>query len=116
MPDSTPEYFAPFFSVMVPGRPWIIVLVPLSPSVYPCLPCLLTVKLASRYIIRSLRCLIGVAVSPVVLAEGLGVFAAPLVGVEFDGRWVIGFADPWDHALGAGGFLGTERRSALRLM
>lgn len=66
--------------------------------------CLLTVRLASRYIMRSLRCRIGVAVSPVAVAAGFGVFATPLVGVEFVGRCVIGFV-PWDHALGAGGFL-----------
>jgi hypothetical protein len=34
---------------------------------------------------RSLRCRIGVAVSPVAVAAGFGVFATPLVGVELVG-------------------------------
>lgn len=63
---------------------------------------------------RSLRCLIGVAVSADTPAEGLGVFATPLVGVGFDGRWVMGFDDPCDQALGAGGFLATDCGSAWR--
>lgn len=45
------------------------------------------------------------AVSAERLFGGLGVLATPLEGVEFDGRWVMGFEDPCDHALGAGGFL-----------
>lgn len=47
------------------------------------------------------------AVSPETLLAGLGVVATPLEGVELDGRWVMGFDDPWDQALGAGGFLET---------
>lgn len=82
---------------------------------HTCYSFLLTVKLASRYIIRSLRCLIGVAVSLETLARGLGVPATPLEGVGFDGRWVIGFDDPCDHAFGAGGFLETDDGSALRV-
>jgi len=49
----------------------------------------LTVRLASRYIIRSLRCLIGVGVSPegaAELCEGLGEFMAPLEVTAFVGR------------------------------
>jgi hypothetical protein len=53
---------------------------------------------------RSLRCRIDVPISPVAVAAGFGVFATPLVGVEFVGRCVMGLV-PWDHALGAGGFL-----------
>jgi hypothetical protein len=67
----------------------------------------LTVKLAKRYIIRSVRCLIGDAVSPddddVGLWEVLGVFTAPLEVGGFDGRWVMGLV-PWVHAFW-GGFL-----------
>lgn len=53
----------------------------------------LTVKLASRYIIRSLKCLIGDAVSPegeAKLFVGLGAVATPLEVGGFDGRWVMG--------------------------
>jgi hypothetical protein len=67
----------------------------------------LTVRLANRYIIRSLKCLIGDAVSPdgvVAFCEGLGVFATPLGVGEFDGRWVIGLV-PCVHAFWVGGFL-----------
>lgn len=49
----------------------------------------LTVRLASRYIIRSLRCLIGVGDSPegaAELCEGLGEFTAPLEVAAFVGR------------------------------
>jgi hypothetical protein len=68
-------------------------------------PSIRTVKLANRYIIRSLRCLIGVTVSPdgvVALCEGLGVFAAPFEVGGFEGRWVRGFV-PWVHAFWGGG-------------
>jgi hypothetical protein len=54
---------------------------------------LLTVKLANRYIIRSLRCRIGVAVSPDAVAEfcaGLEVFTAPLAAGGFEDRCVMG--------------------------
>jgi hypothetical protein len=67
----------------------------------------LTVKLASRYIMRSLRCRIGVAVSPdelVTVCAGLGTLPTPLEAGGFDGRWVIGLV-PWVHAFWAGGFL-----------
>jgi len=60
----------------------------------------LTVKLAKRYIMRSLRCLIGKAVSPDAVDElwaGLGAFATPLEAGGFEGRWVTGLV-PWVQA------------------
>ena len=79
-------------------------------------PQALTVRLASRYIIRSLRCLIGDAVSPEGAAEccvGLEVFTTPLGVVGFDGRWVMGLV-PWVHAFWGGGFLWRNRGSVLQ--
>ena len=69
----------------------------------------LTCRLTKRYIIRSVRCRIGVAVSPDAMVEvcevwaGLGAVATPLEEGGFDDRWVMGLV-PWVHAL-AGGFL-----------
>lgn len=64
----------------------------------------LTVRLANRYIIRSLRCRIGDAVSPEGVGVGLGEFTRPLDGEGFVGRWVRGLV-PWVHAVLAGCFL-----------
>jgi hypothetical protein len=66
--------------------------------------CTLTVRLANRYIIRSLRCLIASPDDVVACCEGLGVFATPLGAGEFEGRWVMGLV-PCVHAFWAGGFL-----------
>jgi len=49
---------------------------------------------------RSLRCLIGKAVSPDAVDElwaGLGAFATPLEAGGFEGRWVTGLV-PWVQA------------------
>lgn len=54
---------------------------------------MLTVRLANRNIIRSLRCRIGDPVSPegvVEFCEGLGAVVTPLEVGGFDGRWVMG--------------------------
>jgi hypothetical protein len=75
----------------------------------------LTVKLANRYIMRSLRCLIAETLSAeaaVELCGGLDKFTAPLGVGEWVGRWVMGLV-PWVHADLAGGFLQVAR-SALR--
>jgi hypothetical protein len=74
----------------------------------------LTVKLASRYIIRSLRCLIGEAVSPVAVefCAGLGALTTPLEVAGLVCRWVRGLV-PCVHAVLAGGFLRVAK-SALR--
>lgn len=69
--------------------------------------------MASRYIILSLRCRIGVAVSRDRLVVGFGVAATPLEGMGFVGRCVMGLV-PWDHALGAGDFLQATHGSAWR--
>jgi hypothetical protein len=64
---------------------------------------------------RSLRWRIGAAESPEVEAgvcAGFWVFATPLGVVGLDGRWVIGLAEPWDHAFWAWGRL-RQRGSAL---
>jgi hypothetical protein len=64
----------------------------------------LTVKLANRYIIRSLRCFIESTEAVVEFWAGLGVFATPLEAEGFDGRCVMGLV-PWVHAFWAGAFL-----------
>lgn len=59
-----------------------------------------TERFASRYIILSLRCLMGVVVSPG--CDGLTGLAAPLVDWLAE-RWVMGLVPC--HALGCVGFL-----------
>lgn len=69
-------------------------------------------RLASRYIIRSLRWRIGEAVSPDgAVEEGLGELATPLEVAGLVGRWVKGLV-PWVHAVLAGCFL-HDAKSAL---
>lgn len=63
--------------------------------------------MANRYIIRSLRCLIGVVVSPdgpAGFCGGFEMFPTPLGAGEFDDRWVIGLV-PCVHAFWGRGFL-----------
>lgn len=65
-------------------------------------------RLANRYIIRSLRCFIESPEEGAEFWAGLGVFATPLEAGGFDGRCVIGLV-PWLHAFWAGAFLQQSR-------